>query len=98
MARSWEKVNWSKWRAISRLRSCAGETPDRLLAITMPSPAAQLPPANTPFLAYVEVLIALGAVLLLAYITLRLGLPRILGMRTAAGGPIQVLARYPLEP
>ncbi len=47
---------------------------------------------------YVEVLVALGGVLLLAYVTLRVGLPRMFGMRVSKDGPIQVLARYPLEP
>ena len=63
-----------------------------------PIPAAQLTSVNMPLLEYVEVLIALGAVLIIAYATLRIGLPRMMGMRTSAAGPIQVLARYPLEP
>lgn len=63
-----------------------------------PAPAAQLTPVNMPVLEYIEVLIALGAVLLVAYVTLRVGLPRMAGMRTSAPGPIRVLTRYPLEP
>lgn len=43
-------------------------------------------------------LLALGGVLVLAYVMLRVGLPRVFGMRAAQGGPIQVVARYPLEP
>lgn len=47
---------------------------------------------------YLEVLLALGGVLVLAYVTLRVALPRMFGMRASQGGPIRVLARYPLEP
>lgn len=63
----------------------------------IPAPAAKLT-FNMPVLDYIEVLIALGGVLILAYVTLHFGLPRMMGMRTSAAGPIRVLARYPLEP
>jgi flagellar biogenesis protein FliO len=63
-----------------------------------PTSAAQLTSINMPLLEYIEVLIALGAVLMIAYVSLRIGLPRLMGMRTSAAGPIRVLARYPLEP
>jgi flagellar protein FliO/FliZ len=53
---------------------------------------------NSQVFQYVEVLLALGGVLVLAYVVLRVGLPRMLGMRVTNSGPIQVVARYPLEP
>ena len=59
---------------------------------------AQLPAIHTSVMQYIQVLLALAGVLILAYLTLRVGLPRMFGMRTSANGPIQVLARYPLEP
>jgi flagellar biogenesis protein FliO len=62
------------------------------------SPADPLSSMNSPILQYIEVLVALAGVLALAYITLKIGLPRIYGMRTASRGPIKVVARYPLEP
>jgi flagellar biogenesis protein FliO len=62
------------------------------------SPADQLTSINAPIVQYIEVLFALAGVLVLAYVILRVGLPRMFGMRTSSGGPIQVLARYPLEP
>jgi flagellar biogenesis protein FliO len=63
-----------------------------------PGPADQLTSINTQIVQYIEVLLALGGVLVLAYVILRVGLPRMFGMRTSSGGPIQILARYPLEP
>jgi len=63
-----------------------------------PTAAAQLSSIHMPLLEYIEVLIALGAVLMIAYVILRVGLPRVMGMRSSAAGPIRVLARYPLEP
>ncbi len=57
-----------------------------------------LPAINTPLVEYVEVLLVLAGILALAYVTLRFGLPRFLGMRTPTDGPIQMVARYPLEP
>ena len=53
---------------------------------------------NTPIFQYIEVLLALGGVLVLAYVTLKIGLPRMFGMRTPSRGPIKVVARYSLEP
>ena len=60
--------------------------------------AAVFDSMNGQIVQYVEVLLALGGVLVLAYVTLRVGLPRIFGMHTSASGPIQIVARYPLEP
>jgi len=66
--------------------------------ISAESPADQLSSINAQVLQYAEVLLALAGVLVLAYVVLKVGLPRMFGMRTSSGGPIQVLARYPLEP
>jgi flagellar protein FliO/FliZ len=63
-----------------------------------PGPVDQLTSMNTQIVQYIEVLLALGAVLVLAYIVLRIGLPRIFGMRAQNPGPIHVAARFPLEP
>ena len=58
----------------------------------------QLGSGTSQVLQYAEVLLVLTGILVLAYVTLRVGLPRMFGMRVARGGPIQVLTRYPLEP
>jgi flagellar biogenesis protein FliO len=63
-----------------------------------PGPTDQLTSINSQVVQYIGVLLALGGVLLLAYVLLRVGLPRLFGMRTSSGGPIQVVARYALEP
>lgn len=63
-----------------------------------PGPADQLTSINTQIVQYIEVLLALAGVLVLAYVLLRVGLPRVFGMQTSSGGPIQLIARYPLEP
>jgi flagellar biogenesis protein FliO len=63
-----------------------------------PSSADQLSSINSQIVQYVGVLLALAGVLVLAYVTLRVGLPRTFGMRASSAGLIQVLARYPLEP
>lgn len=64
-------------------------------APTTPDPLAGI---NTPMIEYVEVMLVLGGVLALAYVTLRFGLPHFFGLRASANGPIQTVARYPLEP
>jgi flagellar biogenesis protein FliO len=65
---------------------------------TAPTSVDPLPAINTPVMEYVEVLLVLAGVLALAHVTLRFGLPRFFGMRTPTDGPIQMIARYPLEP
>lgn len=47
---------------------------------------------------YVKLLAILAGVLILAYLTIRKGIPALTGLRPAEGGPIQVMARFPLEP
>jgi flagellar biogenesis protein FliO len=61
-------------------------------------PVDQLAAINSQIVQYIAVLLALAGVLVLAYVTLKIVLPRIFGMKTSGGGPIRVLARYPLEP
>lgn len=53
---------------------------------------------SSQIIVYLEVLLALGGVLVLAYVVLRVVLPRMFGMTALRNGPIQVVARYPLEP
>lgn len=61
-------------------------------------PVDQLVAMNSQIVQYIAVLLALAGVLVLAYVTLKVGLPRIFGMNTSGTGPIRVMARYPLEP
>ena len=63
-----------------------------------PSPADQLGSINSQIVQYIEVLLALGGVLALAYIGLRIVLPRLSGIRPAGPGPIEILSRYVLAP
>lgn len=65
---------------------------------TAPTGVEQIPSVHTPFLEYLEVLFVLAGVLLVAYAALRFGLPRFFGMNVPKNGPIQTVARYPLEP
>lgn len=65
---------------------------------TAPTTADPLAGINTPMIEYVQVMLVLGGVLALAYVTLRFGLPRFFGLRASENGPIQTVARYPLEP
>jgi flagellar biogenesis protein FliO len=62
------------------------------------SPVDQLVAINSQIVQYIAVLLALAGVLVLAYVTLKIGLPRLFGMNPSASGPIRVLARFPLEP
>jgi flagellar biogenesis protein FliO len=64
----------------------------------LPSTADPLPPSHSGFLEVFEVLFILAGVLLLAYVLLRLGLPRMFGMPGSGTGPIQIVARQSLEP
>jgi flagellar protein FliO/FliZ len=59
--------------------------------------AAQLTSVSSQVGSYLEILLALAGVLVLAYVTLRYGLPWLSGVRPNNSGPIQVVARYPLE-
>src|SRR5262249_46517203 len=74
-----------------------GLMPALLLQISK-SPLEQAGSMTSPIIQYFEALLALGAVLLLAFLILRVGLPRFFGTQNFTGGPIQVIARYPLEP
>jgi flagellar biogenesis protein FliO len=62
------------------------------------SAADQLTSLNSQVTEYITVLFALGGVLVLAYVILKVVLPRMFGITASNNGPIQVLARYPLEP
>ena len=64
----------------------------------LPITADPLPPSHSGFLEVFEVLFILAGVLLLAYVLLRLGLPRMFGMPGSGTGPIQIVARQALEP
>jgi flagellar biosynthetic protein FliP len=47
---------------------------------------------------YLKLVLVLGFILALAFLVLRVGLPRITGARNLPPGAIQVAAQYPLEP
>jgi len=63
-----------------------------------PSPVDQLVSINSQIMQYIEVLLALGGVLAFAYVVLRIGLPRVMGVRPSTGGPIQIISRCALAP
>jgi flagellar biogenesis protein FliO len=65
---------------------------------SLPSSPDALPATHSAFLEYLEVLFVLAGVLIFAYVLLRLGLPRMLGMTGPTDGPIRVVARQGLEP
>ena len=69
-----------------------------LLLQLAPSATDPLGSPSSQLVQYLGVLLALGGVLVLAWVTLRIGLPRMFGLRASESGPIHVLARYPLEP
>lgn len=62
------------------------------------SPAQELGSVTGQALELVRVLFILAAVVLLAYVAVRHWLPRVTGLRNLEAGPIQILARTPLEP
>lgn len=66
--------------------------------LAAPDAAEQLSSMNSQVVQYVEVLLGLCGVLILAYLTLRVGLPWFFRTRNPGDGPIEVLARYSLEP
>jgi len=66
--------------------------------LAAPDTAEQLASMNSQIVQYVEVLLGLFGVLILAYLTLRVGLPWFFRTRNPGDGPIEVLARYSLEP
>lgn len=62
------------------------------------NPAEELGSVTGQALQLVRVLFILAAVALLAYVAVRHWLPRVMGLRNLEAGPIQILARTPLEP
>lgn len=62
------------------------------------NPAEELGSVTGQALELVRVLFILAAVVLLAYVAVRHWLPRVAGLRNLENGPIQILARTPLEP
>lgn len=62
-----------------------------------PVPGPILGDTWTLFMMVVKMCISLGLVCILAYFTLRFGLPRLAGAQTAQGQIMRVVARYPLD-
>jgi flagellar biogenesis protein FliO len=69
-----------------------------LLLLQTGNPAAEVSAINSQILDIVKTVIVLVGVLLLAIATIRYLLPRFAGFAGKSGGPIQLIARYPLEP
>ena len=61
-------------------------------------PAAELGAINSGVVEYIKLVLVLGVILALAFVVLRLGLPRLAAAHNLAPGVIQVAARYALEP
>ena len=61
-------------------------------------PAREIGAISSSPMEYLKLVLVLGFILVLAFFVLRLGLPRVAGVRQVAAGAIQVAARYPLEP
>ena len=53
---------------------------------------------SSQFTGLLQFIFLLAAILILAYVALRFGLPKILGLGSVQSGPIGVVARYALEP
>ena len=64
----------------------------------MNSNAAQVTAIGSQAGQFLEVMAALGLVLGLAYLVLKFGLARMTGFKPVAGGPLELVARFPLEP
>src|SRR5215831_16838321 len=47
---------------------------------------------------YIKLMLVLGGILIVAFLTLRFWMPKLASINKSASGPIQVLARFPLEP
>ena len=62
------------------------------------NPAEELGGVTGQALGFLRVVFILAAVVLLAYGAVRHWLPRVTGLRSLESGPIQILARTPLEP
>jgi flagellar biosynthetic protein FliO len=61
-------------------------------------PAKEIGAINSGVLEYLKLVLVLGLILALAFVVLRVVLPRVTGVRTLGPGVIEVAARYPLEP
>jgi len=61
-------------------------------------PVEEFTSVSSGVLDYIKLLLVLCGILILAYITIRHLIPRVIGINSGVTGPIQVLARYPLEP
>jgi flagellar protein FliO/FliZ len=62
------------------------------------NPAEELGSVTGQALGLMRFLFILAAVVLLAYVAVRHWLPRLTGLKNLETGPIQILARTPLEP
>jgi flagellar biosynthetic protein FliO len=61
-------------------------------------PSTAIGAINSGALDYLKLVLVLGLILVLAFVVLRLILPRMMAGRTVAPGAIEVAARYALEP
>lgn len=61
------------------------------------TPADEIGSITGHIVDYVKLLLVLGAILILAYLTIRFWMPRMAGVKGLYAGPISVAARFPLE-
>ncbi len=61
-------------------------------------PAREVGLINSQILDYIQLLLVLAGILLVAFVAMRYGLPRLAGIPLHQSGPIEAIARYPLEP
>ena len=69
-----------------------------LLLLQLASPSEQIESVTGQILDYVKLLLVLAGILILAYVTIRFWIPKMMGIKTLHSGPIEVSARFPLEP
>jgi len=61
-------------------------------------PVEQVSSINSQALDYIKVLLILGGILIVAYLGLRIWMPKLTGLAGAAAGPIQIVGRLAIEP
>ncbi len=70
-----------------------------MLALLQAAPAIdQLSSVSNQIIDYLKLLAVLAGVLILAFVVVRHWLPSLTGLKPPDGGPIEVMARFPLEP
>jgi flagellar biosynthetic protein FliO len=68
------------------------------MALQVLQPADEIGFINSQAFSYLKLVFVLGAILILAYLSVRFWLPRLSGLRSSSAGPIQIAGRLPIEP